>query len=729
MLRLIALFFIAFHASPLALFANRLSDSQSPYLLQHADNPVDWYPWGEEAFSKAQAENKLVFVSIGYSTCHWCHVMNRESFSDTEIAAYLNENYVCIKVDREERPDIDSVYMNFVQSLTGHGGWPLNVWLTPDKKPFFGGTYFPPRDDPRRGRGFLPIVTEINGFWQEDPDGLLARSQSILETLNKNDRGPEASDSDSALSLDRVTEAVSSYLFAYDEEHKGFGTGEKFPSANSLSLLLRAAATPNLHQEDRATAQRLALETLEAMITGGIHDQVGGGFHRYTVDAGWKLPHFEKMLYDQALIANALIDAWQLTGETRYRSAAMDTLDYVKTDLRDKRGGFYSAEDAESPDPDKPDAKREGAYYLWTTSDFETLFEDPDQRNFLIEYFGIKAAGNAPYGNFPRDIFDGYNTLRVTSKPTSAEEKGWLQSGLETLRSARERRERPHLDDKIITSWNGLAISSFARAGLVFDRPDYTQQAIAAAEFIFEELYDEKSNVLSRLYREEASSVAGFAEDYAFLIEGLLELYEATADYRWIQKARTLQTAFDNKFLDTTDGGYFLFEATEDIVFNRSKRPSDSALPSPNAVSAKNLARLSQFFDDSGLQTQAENAISSFAAELQQNGTTYPTLREAILYVARKPLQIVIAGDPKSDSVQMMLSEVNSRLLPARVLLYADQAEGQAYLGKHLGFIQTARSYDNSATVFVCENFVCQMPTEDRAVLARQLDAKGDTNH
>lgn len=704
--------------------ANQLADSQSPYLLQHADNPVNWYPWGEEAFEKAQAENKLVFISIGYSTCHWCHVMNRESFSDEEVAAYLNDNYVCIKIDREERPDIDSVYMNFVQSLTGNGGWPLNVWLTHDKKPFFGGTYFPPRDDPRRGRGFLEVVTEINGFWQKDPSGLLARSESIVKTLNEHAAQSSTEDNDGSFSFDRVTDAVTAYLFAFDEDAKGFGTGQKFPSPTTLSLLLRSAATPQLHEEDRATAKRMALETLDAIIDGGINDQVGGGFHRYTVDAGWKLPHFEKMLYDQALMVHALIDAWQLTGEARYKQATIKTLDYLLRELRDEQGGFYSAEDAESLDPDQPGQKREGAFYLWSSNDFDRLFKNEAQRSFLADYFGLKPAGNAPYGNFPRDIFEGYNTLLVTQKATTPEEKEWLSSGLETLGQERSKRERPHLDDKIITSWNGLAISAFARSGLVFERPDYTTAAEQAANFILDTLYDKETSALARLYREDISPVAGFAEDYAFLIEGLLELYEATANHRWIQVASDLQVAQDKRFADSEGGGFFLFEDTEDIVFNRSKVASDSALPSANSVSAKNLARISQFFDDAERQSQAEKTIAAFTSDMKRSGASYPTLRDAILYVAKKPLQIVIAGDPLSDSVKSMLREMNSRLLPARVLLYADQGDGQKFLGQHLEFIQTAKSYENLATVFVCENFVCQMPTEDTAVLAKQLDAK-----
>ncbi|MDQ8179715.1 thioredoxin domain-containing protein [Pelagicoccus sp. SDUM812005] len=722
--RSIALSLFALHLASAPLLANRLADSQSPYLLQHADNPVDWYPWGPEAFEKAQRENKLVFISIGYSTCHWCHVMNRESFSDEEIAAYLNDNYVCIKIDREERPDIDSVYMNFVQSLTGSGGWPLNVWLTPDRKPFFGGTYFPPRDDPRHGRGFLKIVQEINGFWQKDPDGLLSRSQSIVETLNERAALPPSGGDDSIPTLDSLTEAITSYLFTFDEERKGFGKGEKFPSPSTLSLLLRAAATPQLHAEDRQAAQRLALETLDAILDGGIHDHVGGGFHRYTVDAGWKLPHFEKMLYDQALMAHALIDAWQLSGKPRYQEAATATLDYVLRDLRHENGGFYSAEDAESLDPDQPESKREGAFYLWSADDFERLFPDPAQRDFLVSHFGLKRAGNAPYGNFPREVFEGYNTLRIQKMPSNQQEEAWLASGLASLRSERAKRPRPHLDDKIITSWNGLAISALARAGLVFERPDYTQAATTAAQFLLGELFDSETGTLYRLYRQEASPVSAFAEDYAFLIEGLLDLYEATADHRWIQKANTLQETLDAKFADSENGGYFLFEASDDIVFNRSKIPSDAAIPSPNSVSVKNLARLSQFYDSAKRQSQAEATLAAFAGDLQRSGTNYPTLREAILYVAKKPLQIVIAGDPKSDSVKGMLREVNSRLLPARVLLYADQAEGQQFLGQHLEFIQSAKSYDELATVFVCENFVCQMPTDDRTVLAEQLDAK-----
>lgn len=724
MLRPIATFLALALATTSVQAANRLADSQSPYLLQHKDNPVDWYPWGAEAFEKAQEEQKLVFVSIGYSTCHWCHVMNRESFSDKEIAAYLNSNYICIKVDREERPDIDSVYMNFVQSLTGSGGWPLNVWLTPDKKPFFGGTYFPPRDDPERGRGFLDIATEINSSWKQDPDNLLARSEAIVQTLNRRSSGADSSASDDAVSLDRISEAISSYLFAFDEDDKGFGKNQKFPSANTLSLLLRAAATPGLPEEDRATARRMGLETLDAIISGGIRDHVGGGFHRYTVDAGWQLPHFEKMLYDQALITNSLIAAWQLTGEPRYKSAATDTLDYVLRDLRSEQGGFYSAEDAESVDPDLVGSKREGAFYLWSTNDFEDLFPDEDQRSFLIDFFGMRPEGNAPRGNFPREIFAGYNTLRIAGEITDEQKQAWLDAALEALSRAREKRIRPHLDDKIITSWNGLAISALARAGLVFERPDYTAAAEASARFLLNELYDEKTGTLSRLYRQDTSPVKGFAEDYAYLIEGLLDLYEATADHHWIQVAHKLQDQQDAKFHDEENGGYFLFEATPDIVFERTKTSSDAAIPSPNSVSAKNLARLSQFYDDANLQEKAHDTIAAFSSDLLETGNSLPTLREAILYVARKPLQIVIAGKPKSEAVQTMLREINQRLLPARVLLYADQAAGQAFLGKHLEFIKTALSYEDFATVFVCENFVCQMPTEDSKVLAQQLDAK-----
>ncbi|MBK1876078.1 thioredoxin domain-containing protein [Pelagicoccus mobilis] len=701
--------------------ANRLADSQSPYLQQHADNPVDWYPWGPEAFEKAEAEQKLVFISVGYSTCHWCHVMNRESFSDEEIAAYLNENYVCIKIDREERPDIDNVYMTFVQTLTGQGGWPLNVWLTPDKKPFFGGTYFPPRDDPRRGRGFLPIIQNINKLWKQDPASMLARSTSMVETLNQH--SPESSAAEGDVSLDLITSSISASLFAFDEENKGFGEGQKFPGANSLSLLLRAAATPEIADEDRALAKRMGLETLDAIITGGIRDHVGGGFHRYTVDAGWQLPHFEKMLYDQALIVEALIDAWQLTGEDRYKQATIETLDYLLREMRDPAGGFYSAEDAESDDPDAPGTKREGAYFLWSVADFETLFPAEETRAALAAYFNVRPAGNAPYGNFPRDIFQGYNTLRINSVKETIDPKT-LEEGLNTLREARSKRKRPHLDDKIITSWNGLAISALARAGLVFERDDYTAAAQQAATFILENLYDAQTGTLARLYRKDVSPVSGFAEDYAFIIDGLLDLYEATADHTWIQQAKRLQDTQDQRFADSDAGGFFLFEASEDIVFKRTKFSADSAIPSPNSVSAKNLARLSQFFDDSTLADRAAATIAAFSAELESAGTYLPTLREAALLVSKKPLQIVIAGTPDSKAVDEMLREMNHRLLPSRILLYADQGQGQAYLGEHLEFIQTAKSYDDLATAFVCENFVCQMPTEDPKVLAKQLDAK-----
>ncbi|MDQ8203906.1 thioredoxin domain-containing protein [Pelagicoccus sp. SDUM812003] len=711
--------------------ANHLADSQSPYLLQHADNPVDWYPWGDEAIEKAQRENKLVFISIGYSTCHWCHVMNRESFSNEEIAAYLNEHYVCIKIDREERPDLDSVYMNFVFNLRGSAGWPLNVWLTPDLKPFFGGTYFPPYPDPDRGPGFLDLSREIQESWAANPQEITQRSESFVASINQTTQ--ERAASSGQIDAELVSTAITSYLFQYDDSNGGFGKGEKFPTPSSLSFLLRAANNSDLHPEDRELAQRMATETLDAMLRGGIRDHIGGGFHRYTVDPEWKLPHFEKMLYDQALVSNALIDAWQLTGEERYRAAATETLSYLLREMRHPSGAFYSAEDAESLDPDNPDTKREGAFYLWSIADIEAVFPDEQTRNLARAAFALRPAGNAPFGDFPTEIFQGYNCLRrARSLDSLAQEFALSVEEVEeqidvikdSLFELRSQRQRPHLDDKLICSWNGLAISAFARAALAFQRPDFADAASEAATFIQKQLYRPETGELIRLYREDASEVKGFSEDYAFLIEGLLDLYEATANHKWLVWARELQEAQNKRFLDTDHGGFYLFEATDKIVFDPSKRQSDGALPSPNSISVANLARLSQIFDDATYQKEAKRAAAALLPELEQTPTALPALLSASAYVTKKPLQIVIAGDPNADDVQSLRAIANRRLLPNRLLLHADGAKGQAFLGERLEFIESVRAIGGKATAYVCENFVCQLPTSDPEAFAAQLDEK-----
>ena len=713
---------------------NRLVNEQSPYLLQHAYNPVDWYPWGNEAFEKALAENKLVLVSIGYSTCHWCHVMNRESFSDPEIAQYLNDNYICIKVDREERPDIDGVYMNFVQALTGSGGWPLNVWLTPEKKPFFGGTYFPPRSSPRtRATGFIEVLTHLQSTWEQDDVEIRNRGEKIVQSLNA--RATAAGNTEGDLSLEAISKAIAAFHYSFDGRYAGFGKSQKFPSPANLTFLLRAGRTPEVHPEDRQLAQDLALKTLDAIANGGIRDHVGGGFHRYTVDVEWQLPHFEKMLYDQAQLARAYIDAWQTTGDERYKAIAIETLDYLLRDMRHEGGAFFSAEDAESLDPDHPEEKREGAFYTWSTEDINQLIADDKQRAFVKSYFSIYPEGNAPSGNFPTEELDGYNVLRVEtelaqlaaeSDVSDEDAKRWIQEAKELLFKESRARARPYLDDKIITAWNGLAISAFARAAQAFERPDYAEVAATAATFLTNHLWDRKTHRLSRLYRNGVSPVKGFSEDYSFLIEGLIDLYEATADHQWLRYADQLQKKQVELFYDPEGGAFYSFEKTDDIIFDPSKAVFDGALPTSSSVAAKNLSRLAQYFDNSAYSAYASQTCSYFASTLELSRASLPALLEALIYVAKKPLQIVIAGDPKSESVKSMLRLVNQQLLPNRNIIYADEAEGQAFLAQRLEFIKSVASLDGQAMAYVCENYVCQLPTEKLDVLEKQLADRFD---
>jgi len=689
-----------------AFGANNLADSQSPYLIQHADNPVNWYPWGDEAFEKAAAENKLVFVSIGYSTCHWCHVMNRESFADPEVAAYMNEHYVSIKVDREERPDVDAVYLAFVSNLAGSAGWPLNVWLSPDQKPFFGATYYPKET-------FLQAATQIGQSWQQDPDSILEWSRKYAEALSDSRSGE---DSSATLRLGLLEEAVSALFFRFDSASAGFGADEKFPLPDTLRLLLRVSSLSEVDPESRDLARSMAVQSLDRIASSGLRDHVGGGFHRYAVDRDWRVPHFEKMLYDQALLISAYTEGFQLTRDPNYRSAAISAIDYILRDLRSEEGAFYSAEDAESAHPGKPEEKSEGAFYTWTHSEMLELFPSPERRERAMESFAVQ-----PEGNTGKAEFSKRNILR---RPASFELQPSLDPGiLETLFEARSARPRPHLDDKIIVSWNGLAITALAQASLAFNEPSYSEAASQAASFIFERLYDSSSGRLRRLYRDSASPVPAFAEDYAYLVQGCLSLYESTADHAWLSRAKKLQDTQDELFLDRESGGYFMAEASKSLSFQRPKRSPDSTLPSHSAISAENLSRLAQLYDDKSLLERARDSLVHSLAQSVENPIFGASSLAALPFVVKKPMQVILAGEPDSADMQRMLATASKHYLPYRTLIYADLGPGQDYLGESLEFIRYATAIDGAATAFVCEDFVCQLPTNDLAKLSELLAA------
>ena len=714
---------------PTPPFTNRLAKEKSPYLLQHQHNPVDWMAWGPEAFERAKKENKPIFLSIGYSTCHWCHVMAHESFEDEATAKYLNEHFICIKVDREERPDVDKVYMTFVQATTGSGGWPMSVWLTPDLKPFLGGTYFPPQD--RGGRpSFRNMLARIADGWKSDRDGIVKHGDEVARQLNEASAG-------SASSAEKPGRAslhggLNQLAKRFDEEHGGFGHAPKFPQPSIINFLLRMAvrkglgATPESEVHDRELARKMALFTLGKMAAGGMHDHVGGGFHRYSVDTFWHIPHFEKMLYDQAQLARACVDAFQLTREVRWEKVARDVLDYVLRDMTDKEGGFYSAEDADSLLEHGKPGHGEGAFYVWTRPGIDRLLGD--DAALFCRFYGVEADGNAPAGSDPMDEFRGKNTLiqrlevptaAKLFKKTEVEVEQSLASSRKKLFEVRSTRPRPHLDDKIIVAWNGLMITAFARASQVLDDPRYLAAAQRSAKFIKANLWRDGS--LIRSFRHGPSSIAAFADDYAALIAGLLDLYEADFDVQWLQWAGELQTKMDERFFDKERGGYFqTARSASDILF-RSKEDYDGAEPAPGRLAAMNLLRLAQLTDSRELRERADKTIASAADQLAQLPSAMTQMLCAVDASLAKPRQIVIAGKPGAEDTRALLREVRATYFPNQIVLLADGSAGQEWLGKKLEFLRTVSPVAGKAAAYVCENFTCQAPVTEPAKLRELL--------
>ena len=703
-------------------FTNRLANEKSPYLLQHRHNPVDWMPWGAEAFGRAKKEGRPIFLSIGYSTCHWCHVMAHESFEDEATAKYMNEHFVCIKVDREERPDVDKVYMTFVQATTGSGGWPMSVWLTPDLKPFLGGTYFPPQD--RGGRpGFLTVLTRVAEGWKNDRDGIVKHGDEVARQLHEMaaTAGTEAAKPGRA-SLDG---GLSQLEKRFDGEHGGFGSSPKFPQPSIINFLLRMAA-PHGATPGSDSARKMALFTLGKMAAGGMHDHVGGGFHRYSVDRYWHIPHFEKMLYDQAQLARTYVDAFQLTRDTRWEKIARDVLDYVLRDMTDKDGGFYSAEDADSLLAHGEPEHGEGAFYVWTKAEIEQLLGE--DAALFMRFYGVEADGNAPAGSDPMNEFRGKNTLiqRLSIseaaklfKKTDDEIERSLAKSRGNLFTVRATRPRPHLDDKIIVAWNGLMISALARAAQVLDDPRYLAAAQRSARFIKANLF--RDGALIRSFRQGPSSIPAFADDYAGLIAGLLDLYEADFDTAWLAWALELQGAMDGRFLDKEHGGYFqTAPGASDILF-RTKEDYDGAEPAPGSLAAANLLRLAQLTDSKELHERAEKTLASAADPLARMPSAMTQMLCAVDASLAKPRQIVIAGNPSAGDTRALLREVRAIFSPNQIVLLADGAANQQWLGAKLEFLRSVGPVDGKAAAYVCENFACQAPVTEPAKLRELL--------
>jgi uncharacterized protein YyaL (SSP411 family) len=715
---------------------NALASEKSPYLLQHAENPVQWMPWGEAAFAKARTEQKPIFLSIGYATCHWCHVMAHESFENPEIAALLNDSFVSIKVDREERSDVDKVYMTYVQAMTGHGGWPLSAWLTPELKPFFGGTYFPPDD--RGGRaGFGSLLRAIAKGWANEREKLVGEGDRVIGALREHAAGKSSEVTEStAPSLGEAGAVAFEKCFqhfyeSFDPDHGGFGGAPKFPRGSNVDFLFRAAALQGKQTEAGAEAIKLAADTLQAMARGGIHDHVGGGFHRYSVDEGWFVPHFEKMLYDQAQIAVNALEAKQATGDERFGWIARDIISYVLRDLTSPAGGFYSAEDADSLVAHGGTGHAEGAYYVWTHDEIATaLGEDAPM---ICAHYGVTQSGNVPAHLDPQGEFRGKNILaqRQSLAATAADygldpeqASNRLFSALEKLRTFRGSRPKPLLDDKIITAWNALMISALSKAHQVLVLTDpqadeetkrYLPAATRAAEFLQHELYDEASGVLYRSWRHGRGTIRAFAEDYAFLIQALLDLYEAGFEIRWLQWATRLQQTMDELFWDDALGGYFNSELADVNIILRLKEDYDGAEPAASSVAALNLLRLGAILDGtdgaSGYRDRGRQTLAAFRTQWSTTPQALPKMLCALELALDEPKHLVIAGTPGTPEFSNMLAVVHGDLGLRRAILAADGGEGQAWLSGRAPWLAEMKRAEGRVTAYLCENFTCRAPT------------------
>jgi uncharacterized protein len=681
---------------------NKLAGEKSPYLLQHAHNPVEWLPWGDEAFDRARREDKPIFLSVGYSTCHWCHVMERESFENEAIAQIMNAHFVNVKVDREERPDVDRIYMTFVQHASGgQGGWPMSVFLTPDLKPFYGGTYLPPRD--YRGQpGFATLLQYIAEAWHHDRANILKSGESVHAALQELAAQGEDEEFKELPWAEIAGKCYAQIAASYDGALGGFGQAPKFPRPVVHDFLHRylAAGGPE-------SAVDMSQHTLRAMALGGMNDQLGGGFHRYSVDAQWIVSHFEKMLYDQAQLAIAFLEMCQLTDDTLYWETAARTLDYVLRDLTHPNGGFFAGEDADSYPHDGAPRKEEGAFYVWTQDEIEELLGD-DAKEFC-EFYNVQRGGNAPPQGDPHGEFAGKNILY---RRDETEESEAVRRGRERLFQARAARPRPHRDEKIIVAWNGLMISAFSRAAQVFYSDDYLIAARRCADFIKAELWDAKSKTLRRHWMNGAANVPGFAADYAFLAQGALDLFEASSDPEYLWWAEAIVRSMNEKFYDPYRGGYYDGEDTPDLLV-RLKEDYDGAEPAPSSIAAMVNLRLAHLLDSDDFRRKGVATLHTFAQRLQQIPMTLPAMISAALYAAMPPLHVVIAGDQNSDDTKSLLRAVHDLFIPFKSVFVVEGGAAQSELARHVPWLAGMKPIDGKPAAYVCQNFVCRQPVTD----------------
>ena len=677
-------------------FTNNLINETSPYLLQHAHNPVNWYPWSAEAFTKAKAENKPVLLSIGYSACHWCHVMAHESFEDEEIAKLMNELFVNIKVDREERPDLDQIYMNAVQMMTHHGGWPMTVFLTPDGVPFYGGTYFPPQDRYNMP-GFPRVLISVAEAYRERPEDISATSSSILKEL---ERISSTAGSTASLGPETLQAAYVGLIRGYDATNGGFGGAPKFPPSMSLEFLLRMHA-----RNDKEETLNIVAHTLTQMANGGIYDHLGGGFHRYSVDARWLVPHFEKMLYDNALLSRLYLHYYQVTGDEDARRTAEGTLDYVLREMTSPDGGFYSTQDADSEG-------HEGKFFVWTVEEIrEALGNDAE---LFITYYNVTSEGN----------FEGKNILNITNtledvagklriQVTNAQQI--LERGRRTLFEIRERRVKPDRDEKILTAWNGLMLPGFAEAGAILNRADYTEAARRNATFLLEKL--QRDGLLLRTYKDGTAKLNAYLEDYSFVIEALITLSETTGELRWLSQAITLMDRMIEEFWDEENGGFFFTGTSHEDLIVRSKDYFDNATPSGNSVAALALLRLAVLTNRDDYRNRAAAILQEVADSARRYPNGFGYALAAVDFFLSTPKEIAIVGEEPA-AVGEFIREVWRPYLPNKVIAAATEGDD---LDRARIVLLHQKPAVGPATVYVCENYTCQAPAKNLEELRQQL--------
>ncbi|MCI0329757.1 MAG: thioredoxin domain-containing protein [candidate division Zixibacteria bacterium] len=691
---------------------NRLVFEKSPYLLQHAGNPVDWYPWGEEAFAKARKEDKPIFLSIGYSTCHWCHVMEKESFEDEEVAKLLNRDFVSIKVDREERPDVDNIYMTASQVLTRGGGWPLTIVMTPDKKPFFAATYIP--KEPRFGRpGMVEVIPGLAEAWKTRRGEIFQVAERVISALQ------DVSTARPGDELNRSTldEAYKRFESIFDSGNAGFGSAPKFPTPHQYSFLLRYYS-----RTGNQKALEMTEKSLAAMRRGGICDQVGFGFHRYSTDPRWFLPHFEKMLYDQALLALAYLETYQATGKEEYARTAKEIFTYVLRDMTSPEGGFHSAEDADSEG-------EEGKFYLWTAEELKGTL-GPDEAAFIMKIFNAAPEGNfreretgrqanilhltKPWGQLAREFQD----LGVSSEQSL--QNRW-EAARQKLLEVRQKRIRPHKDDKILTDWNGLMIAALARGAVVLNEPQYAQAAGRAADFVLKTLRDDGRGRLLKRYRDGQAALDGQLDDYAFMVWGLIELYEATFEVRHLEEALKLNEAMLAHFWDKRNGGFYFQPDDGEKQIVRTREGADGALPSGNSVAAFNLLRLARMTGQTELEELASKLMKSFAGDVARSPANFTLFLTALDFALGPSFEVVIAGRSDGQDTRQMLAALRKPFLPNKVVLFRPEGAEEPPIAKLADFVRSQSALGGKATAYVCQNFVCSRPTAQVAQMLALL--------